>query len=439
MRAEKMLSSILWVSAGAGVLAANSWIVPGAVWYDTAGDKIDAHGGGIVQREDTFYWVGQSAANAETPMMYSSTDLLNWDNLGQQAPAVTGMWRPKYAKPNGSFWLYGQQDRYVLSLVSTQLDGGYTQSAKVYLPPDSYSYSDTGMFEDDDETWYILTSADHNVVQINEINSDGTVGDRVAAIEEGAYEAPGLLKVDGVYYLIVSAKTGWTANPNKVFWATSLSGTWSGGTDIAPEANNTYGSQNTFELTIAGSQATAYIYMGDAWDSTGGTDSNYVWLPMAVDTSAHTVTLQYHAMWAVDVNTGVVSYPTTKKRYEAEDALLSGAASVMRCEHCVSKRAVHKVSRDSEITFHNVSGTGSLEWYAFKYHASHPEAGQAQIRVNDEVHPTNISDLNSRAGSHHTVPVQLRLEPGEVNTIRFGAIGSEDFDVTLDGIEIYHE
>lgn len=101
---------------------------------------------------------------------------------------------------------------------------------------------------------------------------------------KGAYEAPGLFKVNGVYYLIVSAKTGWRANPNKVFWATSLSGTWSGGTDIAPEANNTYGSQNTFELTIKGSQATTYIYMGDAWDSTGGTSSNYVWLPMTVDT-----------------------------------------------------------------------------------------------------------------------------------------------------------
>lgn len=31
-------------------------------------------------------------------------------------------------------------------------------------------------------------------------------------------------------------------------------------------------------------------------------------------------------MWKVDVNTGVVSFPTTKKRYEAEDAVLSGRA-----------------------------------------------------------------------------------------------------------------
>jgi hypothetical protein len=114
----------------------------------------------------------------ETPMMYSSTDLLNWKNLGKQASSVTGLWRPKIAKPNGSFWvrrpqsiycqglvltrvivqLYGQQDRYVLSLKSTQMVGGLVA------------------------TWYLLTSADHNTVQINKINSDGTVGARASTL-----------------------------------------------------------------------------------------------------------------------------------------------------------------------------------------------------------------------------------------------------------------
>lgn len=38
--------------------------------------------------------------------MYQSTDLVNWENLGKQAPSVTGMWRPKFASPNGSsFWV----------------------------------------------------------------------------------------------------------------------------------------------------------------------------------------------------------------------------------------------------------------------------------------------------------------------------------------------
>jgi hypothetical protein len=44
-------------SAVSGGLAA-SWIAPGTVWKDTSGNKIDAHGGGIVQRGDTFYWIG---------------------------------------------------------------------------------------------------------------------------------------------------------------------------------------------------------------------------------------------------------------------------------------------------------------------------------------------------------------------------------------------
>lgn len=91
----------------------------------------------------------------------------------------------------------------------------------------------------------------------------------------------------------------------------------------------------------------------------------------------------------------------------------------------LTKDIENTVSSGSEITFRNISGTGSLEWYSFKYHVSNPEAGQAHIRVNDELYPTNISELNSRAGSHHTIPVQLRLEPGDVNTIRFGATGSE--------------
>ncbi|KAJ9160625.1 Arabinanase/levansucrase/invertase [Coniochaeta hoffmannii] len=418
-----------------GALGATSWIAPGAVWYDTDGQKIDAHGGGIVQRGDTFYWVGQSASSNESPMMYSSTDLLNWKNLGKQASSVTGLWRPKIAKPNGSFWLYGQQDRYVLSLKSAQMVGGYSTVKKVHLPPSDYSYSDTGMYYDEaSTTWYLLTSADHNTVQINKINSDGTVGARASTLTGGAYEAPGLFYAGGVYFLIVSGKTGWRSNPNKVFTATSLSGPWTGGSNIAPESEKTYNSQNTYELTIKGSQQTTYLYMGDAWDSKGSTGSNYVWLPMAVSPSAKTVTLQYHAMWKVDVNTGVVSYPTAKKRYATRDAQVSRRASSRN-----SAGSSHKIKRGDEIAFHNVTGTGSRQWVSLLYTANEPEAGQAYIVVNDEVRPVNISDLNSRAGYHGVVPVQLVLKPGDVNTLRFGVSGASGFEVSVDGIEFYEE
>jgi len=98
--------------------------------------------------------------------------------------------------------------------------------------------------------------------------------------------------------------------------------------------------------------------------------------------------------------------------------------------------------------FNNVTGTGEPQWISLHYTVNDPSgmfclpgptisilskladiffratAGEAHIFVNDQVIPTNISDMNSRAGYHKTIPVELELKPGEVNTIKFGAIGS---------------
>lgn len=46
-----------------------SWIVPGAVWTDTSGNKIDAHGGQILQEGTTFYWVGEKADSFEESLL----------------------------------------------------------------------------------------------------------------------------------------------------------------------------------------------------------------------------------------------------------------------------------------------------------------------------------------------------------------------------------
>lgn len=54
-----------------------------------------------------------------------------------------------------------------------------------------------------------------------------------------------------------------------------------------------------------------------------------------------------------------------------------------------------------------------------------PAVGEAHIFVNDEPRSTNISLFNSRAGYHKVVPMELTLRPGDVNTITFGAMGSE--------------
>lgn len=76
------------------------------------------------------------------------------------------------------------------------------------------------------------------------------------------------------------------------------------------------------------------------------------------------------------------------------------------------------------MTFQNVTGTGALQWFAFHYRVNDPAAGEAYIYVNDEP-AVNVSSLNHRAGYYPVVPVQLKLSPGEVNTITVGSVGTE--------------
>ncbi|EIM81457.1 Arabinanase/levansucrase/invertase [Stereum hirsutum FP-91666 SS1] len=423
-------------------LAATSWIVPGAVWTDTSGTKIDAHGGQVFQTGTNFYWVGAAYGDNTYPNIYSSTDLLNWEHEGYATTTVPWMYRPKMFQSGGNYYIWGQVNRDVQALKSSTPSGGFSVYGSPFtLPPDARTYSDEGVFVDDDGDAYFLTSADSNNIQVNQINggSSISIGDRVADLE-GNYEAPGMLKSDGVYYLIVSSKTGYRPNPNKSFWSTSLTGSWSGPSDIAPESTNTYNSQNTNELKITGSSVTTWIYMGDDWDADGTAAANYVWLPISIDSGSHTLTLQDYAYWRVDVNTGVVTTSTTGKRYEAHDGLVMRRgfedSPAMYAEHKRSQ-AVHNIDHESNVTFTGIEGTGEPQWVSIHYTVNNATAGEAHVHVNGE--KIKISDKNSRAGKFATVPVNLKLRKGADNVLTFGCdkrSENDHFEARLEGIEV---
>ncbi|GAW04191.1 Arabinanase levansucrase invertase [Lentinula edodes] len=415
-----------------------SWIVPGAVWTDTSGNKIDAHGGQILQEGTTFYWVGSAYASNEVPNIYSSTDLLNWTFQGPASTAVEFMYRPKLFTSGGKFYIWGQVNRLVQALESSSINTGYSIYGSAFsLPPDARTYSDEGIFVDTTGEAYILTSADSNNLQINEINggSSVSIGTRVTDLE-GAYEAPGLMKsTGGIYYLVMSTKTGYTANANQFWWSTNIAGPWNGPSGIAPSSSNTYDSQNTFELKISGSQQTTYIYMGDAWDSEGTAASNYEWLPISVDDSAHTITLEDYAFWKVDVSTGVITTSTTGKRYNAADGLIMRRGFEDSCVAC--ERSVHNIDSQSNVTIHNIEGTGEPQWVSIHYTVSDPTAGDAYVWLNGE--KIKIADKNSRAGKFATVPINLTLKKGNNNVLTFGCHAhaeNSDFVAHLEGIEV---
>lgn len=69
---------------------------PGAMWLDTSGNRIHAHGGSILHEDGVFYWYGENKERT-TPdgsiwhwgvRCYSSTDLYNWDDRGLIIPPM---------------------------------------------------------------------------------------------------------------------------------------------------------------------------------------------------------------------------------------------------------------------------------------------------------------------------------------------------------------
>ena len=66
-------------------------IVSGEIWPDDKGVHVNAHGGGVIYHDGTYYWYGEnksdSTSNAMVGIMcYSSTDLASWKNEGVALP-----------------------------------------------------------------------------------------------------------------------------------------------------------------------------------------------------------------------------------------------------------------------------------------------------------------------------------------------------------------
>jgi Beta-glucanase/Beta-glucan synthetase len=97
--------------------------IPGEIWKDDQGNHINAHGGGILYHEGTYYWYGEHRPDKgfiteEGVMCYSSSDLYNWKNEGvvfplseeKDSPIVKGciIERPKviYNEKTKKFVMY---------------------------------------------------------------------------------------------------------------------------------------------------------------------------------------------------------------------------------------------------------------------------------------------------------------------------------------------
>ena len=92
---KHILLSILFTASLATGHAAEplKQFVPGEIWPDNNGVHINAHGGGILFHDGTYYWFGEHKVAGEAGnvaqvgvRVYSSKDLYNWKDEGIALP-----------------------------------------------------------------------------------------------------------------------------------------------------------------------------------------------------------------------------------------------------------------------------------------------------------------------------------------------------------------
>jgi hypothetical protein len=301
--------------------AAPQTIRPGEVWPDDRGQHVQAHGGGILKRGDTYYWFGEDRGQGNDPDLryvgcYASKDLVHWtfrnQVLRQADPESLG---PHWVLERPKVFYNARTKQYVMYM---HIDNGSYRVARVgvavcgtvdgdykYLKsfrPLGHESRDIGQFVDDDGEAYLIFEDRPFGFRIARLSPDYLTVDREMCLIPMHMEGGALVHYKGLYYVIGSALTGWRANPNKYATATSLSGPWSEFKDIAPPEADTYGAQSTMMVKVVGTKATTVIFMGDIWEPKTQWDSRYLWMPLEIGDGQ--LSLPAPKPWTLDVKTG---------------------------------------------------------------------------------------------------------------------------------------
>src|SRR3954451_23864722 len=308
--------------------AATATVVPGTIWTDTAGNRLQAHGAGVFTVGSTYYMVGEDKVAGSTftaVACYSSTDLVHWTRqanaLSRQASGDLGpnrvVERPKLIY-NGTthkyvLWVHidntAYNDQRAGVAVSDTPCGPYTYLGATR--PLGHPSRDLGLFKDDDGTAYMIHEDPAAGMRIERLNADYT-GAQSTVATFPSLEAPAMAKVGGRYFLLTSHLTGWSTNDNVYATATSPAGPWSGFANFAPSGTRTYDSQTSFLLPITGAAGTSYVFIGDRWNSGDLNPSLPVWLPITL-TADGTAALSWYPSWGIDTTTGSITLPTYRR------------------------------------------------------------------------------------------------------------------------------
>jgi hypothetical protein len=306
-----------------------AFISPGDLWPDDRGAHIQAHGGGILKLDSTYYWFGEDRTQGldrsqRYVSCYSSTDLVHWTfrnrviHLADPENFGPGwvLERPKvfYNAKSRQFVMYMHIDgntaegSYKLArvgvAVSDRVDGDYRYLRS--FRPLGHESRDIGQFIDEDGAAYLIFEDRPFGFRIARLSADYLSVEKEMSLVAAHMEGGAIVHYDGLYYMIGSALTGWSPNPNKYATARTLEGSWSEFRDIAPPETKTYGSQSTMLLKVVGTKKTSVILMCDIWKPRTQWDSRYLWMPLEI--GGGKLWLPEPKPWTIDLVTGEVTF-----------------------------------------------------------------------------------------------------------------------------------
>jgi hypothetical protein len=262
-------------------------IVSGTEWLDTSGERIEAHGGGMLQVGARYYWYGENHrlgfGNKTGISAYSSADLVHWTNEGVVLPKDS---LPPRFRDAG----VAERPKVIFNSRTKQYSA---DEAQVQERARGNTFRDMALFRDDDSRAYVHYASESNktlyVVRLDESYTDivrpavqGTTWARVLVGQRR--EAPAPFKVGARYYMITSAQTGWAPNPARYHVADDILGPWRtlGNPAVGADSATTFRSQSAFVLPLPMVCGRCLVFMGDRWESRALQRSTYVWLPFVV-------------------------------------------------------------------------------------------------------------------------------------------------------------
>lgn len=323
--------------------------VNGLMWLDDRGERIQAHGGCMIEHSGIYYWYGEVKLGSTTDngsgfarseaggiSVYSSTDLKTWrledialptaaDQPDLQSSRVIERPRVLYHMGSGMFvmWLHidnaAYSDACVGVAVSSTAVGPFTYLGS--FRPNGKQSRDFTVFQDTDGTAWLVYSSNGNAdLHVTKLTHNYLeVEQQYHVVLPGHHrEAPIIWKMGSLYLMWTSGCTGWKPNRAALHIARRMSGPWilwgwpacsadardKGNADFQLQepywtdkqffdtvaCQFTFFSQGTWAMpypsTRSSDTTSTMLWMADRWNEKDLPSSGFVWLKLTVQNDA---------------------------------------------------------------------------------------------------------------------------------------------------------